>query len=52
MYDALNKGANVSHGYLVGQIDADDLYEPDVVDAMIKLYKEQNYDVAWGSIRT
>lgn len=51
MYDALNKGAKLSHGFMVGQINADDWYEPDAVDAMIKLYTEQNYDVAWGSIR-
>lgn len=51
MYDALNKGAKFAHGILIGQTNADDWYEPDAVETMVKLYKEQHYDVAWGSIR-
>lgn len=51
MYDALNKGAVLAHGKLVGQINADDFYEPDAVATMVKLYKKTHYDVAWGSIR-
>ncbi|MCD7981827.1 MAG: glycosyltransferase [Clostridiales bacterium] len=41
----------LAHGELVGQINADDWYEPDAVETMVNLYKEANYDVAWGSIR-
>lgn len=51
MYDALNKGAKLAHGLLVGQINADDWYESNAVETMVKLYNEENYDVAWGSIR-
>lgn len=51
MYDALNKGAKLAHGELVGQINADDWYEPDAVETMVNLYVEKKYDVAWGSIR-
>lgn len=51
MYDALNKGAKFAHGMLIGQTNADDWYEPDAVETMVKLYKKQHYDVAWGSIR-
>ena len=51
MYDALNKGANLSHGELVGQINTDDWYELDAVENMVKLYNKEQYDVAWGSIR-
>lgn len=51
MYDALNKGASISKGVLVGQTNADDWYEPDAVETMVKLYEEQNYDAAWGSMR-
>ena len=51
MYDALNKGARIVTGEIVGQINADDWYEPDAVEMMVKLYKKENYDVAWGSIR-
>lgn len=51
MYDALNKGAQLAKGELVGQINADDWYESDAVETMVNLYKETCYDVAWGSIR-
>lgn len=51
MYDALNKGARLANGVLVGQINADDWYEPDAVETMVKLYLNQHYDTAWGSIK-
>jgi glycosyltransferase involved in cell wall biosynthesis len=51
MYDALNKGARISKGELVGQINTDDWYEPDAVETMVKLYEAEHYDAAWGSIR-
>ena len=50
MYDALNKGARMARGFLVGQINADDWYEPDAVETMVELWKETGYDVAWGSL--
>lgn len=51
MYDALNKGANLANGELVGQINSDDWYENNAVETMVNLYREKKYDVAWGSIR-
>ena len=51
MYDALNKGAKMAHGELVGQINTDDWYELDAVETMVKLYEKEHYDAAWGSIR-
>ena len=51
MYDALNKGAQLASGELVGQINADDWYEPEAVEKMVKLYQEKIFDVAWGNIR-
>ena len=50
MYDALNKGARLASGVLVGQTNADDFYELDAVETMVNLYKEKQYEVAWGSI--
>lgn len=50
MYDALNKGAGLAHGVIVGQINADDWYEPDAVQTMAELYERENYDLAWGSL--
>lgn len=51
MYDALNKGAKLAHGDLVGQINSDDWYELDAVETMVNFYEKEHYDVAWGSIR-
>ncbi len=50
MYDALNKGANLASGELVGQINADDWYELDAVEKMVTFYEKEKYDVAWGNI--
>ena len=50
MYDALNKGAKLAHGEVVGQINADDFYEPDAVQTMAELYEREHYDLAWGSL--
>ena len=50
MYDALNKGAGLAGGEIVGQINADDFYEPDAVETMAELYEREHYDLAWGSL--
>ena len=50
MYDALNKCAKMAHGELIGQINADDWYEPGAVAAMTKAYLDTHYDLAWGNI--
>lgn len=50
MYEALNKGAKMAQGLLVGQINSDDWYEPDAVKNMVELYRHNPYDVAWGSM--
>ena len=51
MYDGLNKGAKLAKGELVGQINTDDWYEKSAVETMVKLYEQEKYDAAWGSIR-
>jgi len=51
MYDALNKGARLASGVLVGQINTDDWYELDAVETMVRFYEKEQFDVAWGSIR-
>ena len=50
MYDALNKGAQLANGVIVGQINADDFYEPDAVQTMAELYEREKFDLAWGSV--
>lgn len=51
MYDGLNKGAKLAKGELIGQINTDDWYEKNAVETMVKLYEQEKYDAAWGSIR-
>ena len=51
MYDALNKGARMASGVIVGQINADDWYEPDAVKTMAELYEREKYNVGWGTVR-
>ena len=51
MYDALNKGISMATGELIGNINADDWYEPIAVEKMVELYKKENYDLAWADLR-
>ncbi len=50
MYDALNKGAFLANGEIVGQINADDWYEIDAVEKMVQHYRQDLFDCAWGNI--
>ena len=50
MYDALNKGARLATGHIIGQINSDDWYNPDAVQTMAELYEREHYDLAWGSL--
>lgn len=51
MYDALNKGASMATGLLVGQINSDDWYEPDALQAMAELYEKEKFDMAYADLR-
>ena len=51
MYDALNKGARLAHGVIVGQINSDDWYQPDAVRIMAELYEREKYNVGWATVR-
>ncbi|WP_026526381.1 glycosyltransferase family 2 protein [Butyrivibrio sp. VCD2006] len=51
MYEALNKGIRLAHGFLIGNINADDWYEPAAVEEMVRLYKYDEYDIAWADLR-
>lgn len=51
MYDALNKGIKMASGTIVGNINADDWYEPCAVEEMVRLYEQRKYDIAWADLR-
>ena len=51
MYDALNKGARLANGVIVGQVNSDDFYEPDAVKTMAEVYEREKFNVAWGTVR-
>lgn len=52
MYDALNKGAKLATGEIVGQINADDWYEPIAVAQMVSLYERSGgFDMAYADLR-
>lgn len=51
MYDALNKGVSLATGELIGNINADDWYEPIAVERMVDLYEREKYDLAWADLR-
>jgi len=51
IYDAMNKGAKKATGDIVGMINSDDIYEPRAVELMVKAFKKEDFDLAWGDIR-
>ena len=50
MYDALNKGVRLAKGQLIGNINADDWYEPWAVEDMVAFYEKEHYDLAWADL--
>ncbi len=50
MYEALNKGVRMAHGFLIGSINADDWYEPYAVEEMVRLNSKSEYDIAWADL--
>lgn len=54
IYDAMNKGIRLAKGELIGIVNADDWYEEDAVDNMVKAYKTQkdrNNCIYYGMLR-
>lgn len=51
MYDALNKGAKLATGDLIGQINSDDWYELDALEKMADLYRRTDFDMAYADLR-
>lgn len=51
MYDALNKGARLAEGDLIGQINSDDWYEPEAAACMAQAYRREPFDMAFADLR-
>ena len=51
MYDALNQAISLASGEIIGNVNADDFFELDAVEIIVKKYKEANFDMAYGNLR-
>ena len=51
IYDAMNRGIEMSDGELTGIINSDDRYEPEAVEKMVGKYHETHFDLAFADIR-
>lgn len=52
LYHAMNKGLTLSTGDIIGMINADDYYMPNVLESIKDVYTAQNdrYFIIWGDI--
>ena len=50
IYDAMNKGIEKATGEIIGMINADDWYETNAVELVIKAFEKQDVDVVHGSM--
>ncbi len=51
IYDAMNQGIDLSHGELIGIINADDMYERGCIETVVKRFVETDFDLCFGDIR-
>ena len=51
IYYAMNEGIDLTHGELIGIINADDMYEPKCLETVVKRYEETRFDLCFGDIR-
>ncbi len=51
MYDAINKGMQMATGDIIGTLNSDDmLVSPDVISAIVKVFKDNNVDAVYGDL--
>lgn len=50
IYDAMNKGINLASGDIVGIINSDDWYSPNIFEKIIEHFKDSSFDVAYGDL--
>jgi len=51
IYDAMNKGIELSHGEIIGIVNSDDWYEPNTVQLVINAYNDGADGVIYGLLR-
>lgn len=51
VYDAMNKGIRLANGKLIGIINSDDWYEEEAVEAAVKFFYENSFQVIYGMLR-
>ena len=50
IYDAMNEGIRLSRGELVGLINADDYYSPNIFQSIVENYMKTNVNVIYGDL--
>lgn len=48
MYDGINKGMNQAHGEICAYLNADDIYEPDAIEIVVKEFIKSNSSLVFG----
>ncbi len=52
IYNAMNKGISLAQGTIIGLINADDYYEKNIFEDIIKLYNTSTPDIVFGDCTT
>jgi len=51
MYDAMNKGINISTGNLIGILNSDDIFaDENIVSIIVKIFSQNQVDIIWGDV--
>jgi len=50
MYAGMNKGIEAASGKLVGMVNSDDCYEPQIVETAVEEYKKKKFDLFYADV--
>ena len=50
IYSGINKGIEQARGILVGNVNSDDYYEPEMVETAIRTYQAEKYDLFYADL--
>ena len=51
MYEAINKGIDLSSGVIIGSVNSDDFYELDCLEKVAKAYEETKFGMLYANVR-